>query len=160
MYLNEKICRQYYCMQAGSGGSSGNYFRGVRYQRGSGFFGDIFRSAFPLMIKAGKYFGKKLLRAGGHVMSDIASGSSLKDSARARFQETSKDIKDDLFEKLQKQQGGGGGIKKRRRKKSLQSTSKQRRVNNRRKKRKKKSSTRGTASKRHRTSYHQRDIFS
>lgn len=73
MYLSERDCRHYYCMQAGGG----NYFQGVRYQRGSGFFGDIFRSALPLMRKAGKYFGKKILRAGGNVISDIASGSSI-----------------------------------------------------------------------------------
>lgn len=79
MYLNEKDCQNYYCTQAG-GGNTGNYFQGVRYQRGGGWFQQIYRSISPLMIKAGKYFRKKLLRAGGNVMTDIATGSSLKDA--------------------------------------------------------------------------------
>lgn len=156
MYLNEKDCQHYYCMQAGRG-NTGTYFQGVRYQRGGGFFQNIFRSAAPLMIRAGKYFGKKLLRAGSNVMSDIASGSSLKDSARTRFRETTKNIKDDLFQKLGTQ--SGEGIKKKRRKKSTQLSSKQGRNNNKRKKRKKSRPSLQTASKRRKVSYH-RDIFS
>ena len=157
MYLNEKECQHYYCTQARGGG--GTYFQGIRYQRGGGFFQNIFRSVSPLMIKVGKYFGKKLLKAGGNVMSDIASGSSLKDSARARFREESKNIKDDLFQKLQQQ--SGEGIKKKRRKKSAQSSFARRRTNNARKKRKKNNSRSQSASKHRKISFqHHRDIFS
>lgn len=156
MYLNEKDCQHYYCLQAGRG-NTGAYFQGVRYQRGGGFFQNIFRSAAPLMMRAGKYFGKKLLRAGSNFMSDIASGSSLKDSARTRFHETTKNIKDDLFEKLGQQ--SGEGIKKKRRKKSSHSTFKRGRANSKRKKRKKSKPASQTPSKRRKVSYH-RDIFS
>ncbi|GFQ99145.1 hypothetical protein TNCT_437211 [Trichonephila clavata] len=41
-------------------------------------------------------------------MSDVVSGSSLKDSARSRFRETSKKIKDDIMHKIQ----SGSGKKK------------------------------------------------
>lgn len=156
MYLNEKDCQYYYCMQAGRG-NTGTYFQGVRYQRGGGFFQNIFRSAAPLMIRAGKYFGKKLLRAGSNVMSDIASGSSLKDSARTRFREATKNIKEDLFQKLGQQ--SGEGIKKKRRKKSSQLRFQRGRNNSKGKKRKKSRPASQTASKRRKVSYH-RDIFS
>ena len=152
MYLKEKDCRRYYCLQAG-GGNTDAYFQGVRYQRGGGFFQNIFRSNAPLMMKAGKYFGKRLLNVGSNVVSDITSGNSLKDSARSRFREEAENIKDDLFQKLQQR---GEGIKKKRRKKSMQSSSKRGRANNKRKKGKKK-----TSSKRRKTSsYNYRDIFS
>lgn len=156
MYLNEKDCHHYYCMQAGRG-NTGTYFQGVRYQRGGGFFQNIFRSAAPLMIRAGKYFGKKILKAGSNVMSDVASGSSLKDSARTRFREASKNIKDDFFQKLAQQ--SGEGIKKKRRKKPTQLSLKRGRNNSTRKKRKKSTPHSQTASKRRKISYH-RDIFS
>lgn len=157
MYLNEKDCHRCYCMQAGSGSTS-NYFQGIRYQRGGGWFQQIFRSISPLMIKAGKYFGRKLLRTGGNVMSDIASGSSLKDSARARFQETGDNIKDDLFKKLQQHQQGEG-IKKRRQKKSTHSTFK--RAPTRTSKKRKKKPNFQAVSKRRKTSHNlTRDIFS
>ncbi|GFQ69266.1 uncharacterized protein TNCT_718301 [Trichonephila clavata] len=42
------------------------------------------------------------------VMSDVVSGTSLKDSTRARLKETSKNIKDDILHKLQ----SGSGIKR------------------------------------------------
>ncbi|GFQ94052.1 uncharacterized protein TNCT_484261 [Trichonephila clavata] len=61
-------------------------------------------------MKAGKYLGKHILSAGSKVMSDVASGSSLKDSARSRFRETSKQIKDDFLHKIQI----GSGIKRKR----------------------------------------------
>lgn len=159
MYLNEKDCQHYYCMQAG-GGNSGSYFQGVRYQRGGGWFQQIYRSISPLMMKAGKYFGKKLLRAGSNVMSDVASGSSLKDAARTRFLETSKNIRDDLFQKAQQQQQHGKGIKKRARKQLTQLVFNRTGASSVRKKRKKKTSAR-TVSKRRKTSdINYRDIFS
>ncbi|GFX56952.1 uncharacterized protein F54H12.2 [Trichonephila clavipes] len=52
-------------------------------------------------MKAGKYLGKHLLSAGSKVVSDVAAGASLKDSAKSRFRETTKKIKDDILHKIQ-----------------------------------------------------------
>ncbi|GFS50624.1 uncharacterized protein F54H12.2 [Nephila pilipes] len=52
-------------------------------------------------MKAGKYLGKQLLSTESKVMSDVVSGSFLKDSARSRFRETSKNVTDDILRKIQ-----------------------------------------------------------
>jgi hypothetical protein len=105
----------------GNGGhNGGNYFHGIPHQRGWGFFGDLRRFITPLALRAGRYLGKHLLHTGSNVLSDVASGSSLKDAARSRMRETSKKIKSDVFEKLQQ----GEGIKRKRKRKKCQSKSK------------------------------------
>ncbi|GBL93153.1 hypothetical protein AVEN_139119-1 [Araneus ventricosus] len=106
MHLDQKACENYYCSQVQAGG--GPYFQGVSHQRGYGMFSNLFRFITPIAMKAGKYLGKHILSAGSKVMSDVASGSSLKDSARSRFRETSKKIKDDIIHKIQ----SGSGIKR------------------------------------------------
>ncbi|GFQ77421.1 uncharacterized protein TNCT_610121 [Trichonephila clavata] len=106
MHLNQKACEDYYCSQVQAGG--GQYFQGVSHQRGYGMFSNLFRFITPIALKAGKYLGKHLLSTGSKVMSDVVSGSSLKDSARSRFRETSKKIKDDIMHKIQ----SGSGIKR------------------------------------------------
>lgn len=108
MHLNAKDCENYYCAQVGGGP-----FVGIAHQRGYGIFKDISRFVTPLALRAGRYLGKHLLQTGKNVVSDVASGSSLKRAARDRFRETAKRIKSDIFEKLQQ----GEGIKRKRRKK-------------------------------------------
>ncbi|GFR03769.1 uncharacterized protein TNCT_612441 [Trichonephila clavata] len=105
MHLDRRACQDYYCSQLQNGGS---YFQGVSHQRGYGMFSNLFRMISPIAMKAGKYLGKHILSTGSKVMSDVVSGTSLKDSARARLKETSKNIKDDILHKLQ----SGSGIKR------------------------------------------------
>ncbi|GFT80901.1 transposable element Tcb2 transposase [Trichonephila clavipes] len=100
MHLSKKDCELYYQHQVG-----GNYFQGSPYQRGYGFFGDLRRYITPLALRAGKYLGNHLLRTGKNVVHDVAGGTSFKDSARNRLRETSKQIKDDFFRKLQEGKG-------------------------------------------------------
>lgn len=114
MHLNAKDCEFYYCSQAGGGS---NHFHGIAHQRGYGFFGDLRRYVTPLAIKAGRYLGKQLFQTGRNVMTDVAGGSSFRDSAQNRLRETSKKIKDDVFRKLQH---GSGGIKRKRQTKNRQ----------------------------------------
>ncbi|GBO29575.1 Uncharacterized protein F54H12.2 [Araneus ventricosus] len=96
MHLSRKDCELYYQQQVG-----GNYFQGAPYQRGYGFFGDLKRYITPLVFRAGKYLGKQMLETGKNVFNDYTSGNSLKDSMRTRLRQTSKQIKDDFFQKLQ-----------------------------------------------------------
>lgn len=119
MHLNAKDCESYYCAQVGGGP-----FIGVPHQRGYGIFKDLSRFITPLALRAGRYLGKHLLQTGKNVISDLASGSSIKRSARNRIQETTKKIKNDIFQKLQH----GEGIKRKRRKKSNQSRTKRRKT--------------------------------
>ncbi|GFR10295.1 uncharacterized protein TNCT_138001 [Trichonephila clavata] len=120
MHLSRKDCELYYQHQVG-----GNYFQGAPYQRGYGFFGDLRRHITPLMFRAGKYLGKQMLETGKNVFKDYASGSSLKDSVRTRLRQTSKQIKDDFFQKLQQ----GKGIKRRPVRKPKHSKAKRRNTN-------------------------------
>lgn len=108
MYVNPKDCELYYCTQVG-----GQYFHGIVHQRGYGIFGDIGRLLSPLAVRASRYLGKKILQTGQNVLSDVSSGTSFRDSAKNRFRETTKNIKDDIFRQLQR----GKGIKKNEREK-------------------------------------------
>lgn len=134
MHLNQKDCDSYYCNQLGGGGP---YFHGINHQRGYGFFGGIARFLRPIAFAAGKYFGKKLLKTGGNVMSDVAGGRSLKESAKSRFRETGKNIKDDFVRKLQ----SGSGIKRKRTKQCHQTKTKRRKTTSRQNKGKTRKST-------------------
>ena len=118
MHLNAKDCETYYCAQVGGGA----YFQGIPHQRGYGFFGDLRRYITPLAIRAGRYLGKQLLHAGKNVITDVASGTPIRDSTRNRLRETSNKIKQDIFQKLQQ----GKGIKRKRQKRSCQSKAKRR----------------------------------
>ena len=74
----------YYMTQSGNGLP---VFQGSRGQRGHGLgsmLSGLFRSALP-MIKSGlASLGKHALRTGLEIASDVADGSSFKDSAKAR----------------------------------------------------------------------------
>lgn len=120
MHLNVKDCTAYYCTQAGGGS---DYFHGIAHQRGYGFFGELRRYISPLAMRATRYLGAQLLNTGKNVINDVASGTSIKDSARNRFRETSTKIKSDFLNKLQQGQGKKA-IKRKRKKNSNQSRSK------------------------------------
>lgn len=107
MQLDQKACESYYCQQIGTGNNN-NYFQGTAHQRGRGIFSNLIKFITPIALKAGKYLGKHILHTGSKVMTDVATGSSFKDSARSRFRETSKKIKDDIIHKIQR----GSGIKR------------------------------------------------
>lgn len=121
MHLNAKDCEDYYCNQVG-----GNFFQGHAYQRGYGFFGDLRRFITPLAVRAGKYLGKELWRTGKGVLTDVAGGSSLKDSARSHLGAASKRIKADVLHRLQQQHGKG--IKRKPVRKSVQCKKKRRKI--------------------------------
>lgn len=122
MYLCPKECENYYRAQAGAGS---DYFRGIAYQRGYGFFGDLRRYITPMLFRTGRYLGKNLFQAGKNVMEDVVSGKGFKQSARSRLGETSAKIRKDIFERLQR---GEGGIKRKRRTNPRQTRVKRRKI--------------------------------
>jgi len=107
--LHPVDCISYYCNQAGGG----PYFSSDhQIQRGYSIFSNIRRFAVPLMRRAGKYLGKKLLSTGRNVIDDLVQGKSLKESSRDRILESGRAIKKDIIRKLQT----GSGKNKRKRK--------------------------------------------
>jgi len=75
----------YYLNQSGNGLS---VFQGSRGQRGHGLgsmLSGLFRSAVPMIKRGLATFGKHALKTGLEIASDVADGSSFKDSAKARI---------------------------------------------------------------------------
>jgi hypothetical protein len=96
---------EYYMNQAGNGLP---YFQGVRYQKGHGFFGRLFKGGIVPILK---YFGSKLLDGGIEMTKDIAGGESIKGAARKQIQNKVGEVAGDLFEKFAQR---GKGIKRKR----------------------------------------------
>lgn len=102
---------EYYVNQAGSGFTP---YSGVRYQKGSGFFGRIISGGFfPLLKSVLPYLGKKALNAGANIAEDVIDGKSFKESALKNLKEYGKTIGRDAVVKIRQQ---GQGIRRRRKK--------------------------------------------
>lgn len=117
----------YYVNQAGSGIPG---FQGVRFQKGAGFFGNIFQNAIlPLL----KYFGKKALNTGVDVASDTLGGEKFIDSLKTRANATARNIASDVSDRAMKFAQTGKGKRRKRRnknkptKKIIKKTAKRRR---------------------------------
>lgn len=95
----------YYVSQAGSGFPS--VYSGLRYQKGSGFLGNLLKGhVFPLLKRALPFLGEKLLNTGSSVISDVRSGKKFGESAKRRFKDTAFDIGIEGLTKM-KQRGSG-----------------------------------------------------
>jgi len=100
----------YYVNQAGSGIAG---YSGVRFQKGYGFFGRLLSTiGLPIL----KYLGKRALKTGVGVGSDLLSGENIKDSVKKRLKATGFDIVDDAVEKLKPFRQAGTGYRRRRKK--------------------------------------------
>lgn len=91
--------QNYYIEQAGSGLAG---FRGVRYQRGRGFFGRLLSGAvFPLL----RFLGKNVLKTGTNVASDLLQSDdfsieNIKDIAKNRAKEGAVEAFKDGFRRM------------------------------------------------------------
>ena len=104
---------EYYRHQAGSGIGG---FQGVRYQKGSGFFGRfVTGSVLPILKKVLPYLGKTALNTGENVLSDLANGEEATSSIVRRLKESRNRVGKDAEEKLKLLTGEG---RKRRNKRS------------------------------------------
>jgi hypothetical protein len=99
----------YYSNQAGKGISG---FEGVRWQRGRGFFGTVFKSAIMPMLH---YLGKHIMEAGTGIYNDVASGQNILESGKTRFKRTAQTMAGEAAERLGKFSQTGQGKRKRRR---------------------------------------------
>ena len=75
----------YYARQAGG---ALPYFAGAQYQRGHGLgclFGDLLRSAMPLIKRGAVPLGKGALKTGIRIADDVLSGQNIKTAAKRRI---------------------------------------------------------------------------
>lgn len=126
---------QYYVSQAQSGGGM-PYFVGSSSQRGAGlgsFLGGLMRSVvLPFLSRGARTVGQEALRAGSHILADVASGNQpLKNSLKRHALEAGGNI----ISRIQQ----GNGIKRAKRIRNVQS---------------------GRVIRRHRTGSKRQDIFS
>ena len=107
---------QYYSCQVGGGGGVKNVFTGARNQRGrgvGGWLGGLFRYIIPYVKSGVKTVGKETLRAGMHILQDVADGNaSFSDSLRTRAKETGKTLRKKAADKLTRIMQGSGYIKR------------------------------------------------
>lgn len=99
----------YYVTQAGGG----QFYVGLSHQKGYGigsWLGGLFRSVFPLLRSGATAVGKEAIRAGGHILADVARGQNLKSSAKAHAREAVTNLKRRATAVMQ----GRGSIKRRR----------------------------------------------
>ena len=139
--MRQKFCcdasrgmyEDYYIRQSGNGLP---VFQGSRGQRGHGLgsmLSGLFRSAVPMLKRGLATFGKHALKTGLEVASDVADGSSFKDSARARILPTIlPGIKRFAEEEIFSKQSGSGKrrktTRKRRKVSKKRGTAKRRRI--------------------------------
>jgi hypothetical protein len=100
----------YYVRQAQTGQGM-NYFAGMATQKGHGigsFLGGLFRTIFPFLQQGAQAVGREALRAGSHVLADVASGvQPLGESVKRHASEVGQNLMTKLSEKMK-----GNGIKR------------------------------------------------
>jgi len=86
---------EYYVKQAQTG-SGMNYYAGASTQKGAGigsFLGGLFRNIFPFLKDGASAVGREALRAGSHILADVATGGvPLKNSVKQHFSEAGKNL--------------------------------------------------------------------
>lgn len=99
----------YYVNQAQTGQGM-HYFAGLPTQKGYGlgsFLGGLFRTAFPFLKQGARYLSKEALRAGSHVLADVASGEPVKKSLKRHASQAGRNIMTKTADALK-----GDGIKR------------------------------------------------
>lgn len=101
----------YYNQQVGGGGVK-HYFTGSRSQRGrgvGGWLGGLFRHIIPYVKSGAKAIGKEALKAGMHVLQDVAGGkSTFSEAMRRRAHESRSTLQKKAAEKLGEMMSGSG----------------------------------------------------
>jgi len=95
-------------------------FGGTRRQRGHGLFGNLIRSALPIIknlgVSAVKAVAPTLLNTGKGVLSDVLAGKNLKSSVITR----SKNAADEVMDKASQYLSGGTGAAPAKRRRAAQ----------------------------------------
>ena len=121
---DRKVYEDYYLNQCGHGMP---VFYGARMQRGHGLgsiFSGLFRSIFPMLKRVAPVIGKKALQTGIDIVSDVAAGQSLKESAKSRVSDALKEGISSFIQTENIQSGSGFRRKRKHSKKSKTSKKK------------------------------------
>lgn len=103
---------RYYLQQAGNGLPS---FHGVRYQRGNGWFRNLFsRFGVPLL----KYLGKEAVSTGKEILTDVAEGAPVKEAVKRRVTLKGRSIASDALDKAKSYVQSGSGKRRKKKKKT------------------------------------------
>jgi hypothetical protein len=114
----------YYVSQAANQRGGGlPAFHGIRFQRGNGFFGNLFRNAVMPVLK---YLGRRALDTGVGVVQDTITGSNIADATKSRLKRTAQDMVGDAVDQVTSRIGNqnGNGKRKRRIKRKVLSVKK------------------------------------
>jgi hypothetical protein len=103
----------YYVNQVGSGIS---HYQGTKYQRGNGFFSNLWQKTLLPFFKTA---GRETLRTSLGVAEDALSGKSVKESAKSRFKATGKELGTMALKHGQQMLDQDGAGKKRRKKRPV-----------------------------------------
>lgn len=121
---------RYYQDQAGSG--IGNVYHGASFQRGHGlgsFLGGLARIVFPLFRSGAAAVGREAARAGAHVLSDVASGSSgFQQALKRRAGEAGQNLTGKLADTVKSMTGNGAKRRRCVRKRQSSAGSRKRKV--------------------------------
>lgn len=88
----------------------GRGFIGTSYQRGAGLgsiFRTLFRAILPIAKTAGRVVGKRALKAGAEIASDLVSGKNFKESLTRHGRDAGADLLQDASAQLKGKQAGG-----------------------------------------------------
>ena len=121
---DRKAYEDYYLNQCGHGMP---VFYGARMQIGHGIgsiFSGLFRSIFPVLKRVAPVIGKKALQTGIDIVSDVAAGQSLKESAKSRVTDALKEGISSFIPSGNTQSGSGFRRKRKRSKKPKSSKKK------------------------------------
>jgi hypothetical protein len=92
------------CYRNQIGGNLNNYYKGLKFQTGYGYFGRFFRRyGIPVF----KTLGKEALKTSFDVIKDVSEGVNLKQSIKNRLKERGKSILKNLLEGETSQVGSG-----------------------------------------------------
>ena len=125
----------YYVNQVGSGLTG---YSGIRYQRGSGFFGRLFSGIGNIFKELLPAAGKRILPSGIGLAQDVLAGENVLKSAKSRLVEAGKNVADEALEQIKSRLQKGSGRRRKRRKimkHSLVPYKRKKRVNKKGKKR-------------------------
>ena len=89
---NASAYHEYYLNQAGRGYP---VYTGTRYQRGHGLgsiIGSLFKSAVPLLKRGAKTLGRKALKTGLNLASDIMEGQNVTQATKSRLKSTGQNL--------------------------------------------------------------------
>jgi hypothetical protein len=122
---DRKAYEDYYVNQCGHGLP---VFYGSRIQRGHGIgsiFSGLFRTIFPILKRVAPIIGRKALKTGMQIASDVAGGQSFGDSAKARVMNVIEEGINKIVPSESNQ--SGSGIRRKRKRSNKKTTGRKRR---------------------------------